>query len=683
MGTVDTRTIARAHLRAPIIIAAVVLALAAVGFFLAYGAWFGARGRAETSTVDIKSIGRRRWRPRIVIGLVVLAVAVGGFLTYGAVFGGDGSESAAFNTHKVGTATIRSTVTMSAAAESVDNAVLSFGIAGRVKSVDVTLGDEVKAGQQLASLESDDLENALASAEANLASARIRLQQIQNSASAADIANADKAVASAQAALDKASNDQQELLDGASDAELAAADEAVKSAESALATAQDNLRRLEDGASDAEVAAAQSNLDAAEASLSSAQAAEQAAIGNVADAKAALQGSAGVYCAQEGHLLELCAEFVVPMTPIQVNELSYSISPAADEKPSTELAWTANNLINANTTYKNAVDARDDAKVNVVAAQSALDAAQAALDDLIGPADPSDIATAQAGVTAAEQALTAARLAQDEVLRGATDSDIANAQGAVDSAQASLAAAIAARNDLLAGADQEDIDLQTQQVTLAELAVEKARQALEDATLTAPFNGTAAAVNVHVGDVVSPSVPAITILTPNALRVKLTLGETDLPAVEVGQTGLIIFDAIQDVAYPLRITSIGLAPDTQQGVVTYTALAELTRLDEGGEDVRPAPGMNGAAMVTTEEKANVLVVPSQAIRQRGGNSVVDVLVDGKLETRTIRTGNSDTTNTEVTSGLEAGDLVILPGSARTTDGESTPEAGEDLPGGIR
>jgi HlyD family secretion protein len=186
-----------------------------------------------------------------------------------------------------------------------------------------------------------------------------------------------------------------------------------------------------------------------------------------------------------------------------------------------------------------------------------------------------------------------------------------------------------------------------------------------------------------VGDVVSPSVPAITILTPNALRVKLTLGETDLPAVEVGQTGIIIFDAIQDVAYPLRITSIGLAPDTQQGVVTYTALAELTRLNEGGEDVRPAPGMNGAAVVTTEENANVLAVPSQAIRQRGNNQVVDVLVDGKPETRVIRTGSSDATNTEVTSGLQAGDLVILPGTARTTTEEPTPEGGEDLPGGIR
>jgi len=683
MSTVHTRTTGGGHWLARIIVALVVLALAGVGYFLAYGAGFGAKERAQTGTVDIESIGRSRWRLRIVIGLVVLAVAVGGFLAYGAVFGGDGSDSAAFNTHKVGIATIRSSVTMSAAAESVDDAVLSFGIAGRVISIDVGLGDEVTAGQRLASLESDDLENALASAEASLASARIRLQQIQNSASAADIANADKAVTSAQAALDKALNDQQELLDGASEAELAAAAEAVKRAESALATAQDSLRRLEDGPSEAEVAASEANLDSARAGLSSAEAAELAAEGNVTDAKAALEGTAGIYCSTEDHLLVICDEFVVPLTQAQINKLTFSISPAADEEPSVELVAATNSLINANTTYEDAVEARDYAKVSVDAAQSALDAAQAAFDDLTAPADPSDIATAQAGVTAAEQALTAAQLAQEELLRGATASDIANAQGAVDSAQATLAAAIAARSDLLAGADQEDIDLQTQQVTLAELAVERARTAVEDATLTAPFDGTAAAINVHVGDVVSPTVPAITILTPNALRVKLTLGETDLPAVEVGQTGLIIFDAIQDVAYPLKITSIGLAPDTQQGVVTYTALAELTRLDEGGEDVRPAPGMNGAAMVTTDEIADVLVVPSQAIRQRGGNSVVDVLVDGKLETRTIRTGASDTTNTEVTSGLEVGDLVVLPGTARTATGESTPEAGEDLPGGIR
>jgi len=636
------------------------------------------------STVDIETIGRGRWRARIIIALLVLAaIGAGAFLAYSAWFADDDLESKAFNTHKVGTVTIRSTVTMSAAAEAVDNTVLSFGIGGRVKTIEVALGDDVKAGQRLASLESDDLENALASAEANLASARIRLQQTQSGATAADIANADKAVASAQAALDKALNDQQDLLDGASEAELAAADEAVKSAQSALATAQDNLRKLEEGPSEAEMAAAQSKVDTASASLASAQAAEQAAIGNVDTAKAALRGAATTYCDTDDHLPEICADFVVPLTTTKVRTLSNSIAPDAEPEPGPALITATTALINANAAYESALDARDEAKASVDAAQSALTAAQATLDDLKAPPDASDIATARTAVTAAEQALTAAQLKQDELLRGPTASDIANAQGTVDSARSSLTAALAARDDLLAGPDEEDIDLQVQQVRLAELAVEKARKSLEDATLTAPFDGTAAAIAIHVGDVVTPNTPAITILTPNALRVKLTLGETDLPAVKVGQTGLIIFDAIQGVAYPLRVTSIGLAPETQQGVVTYTALADLTRLNEGGEDVRPAPGMNGAAVVTTEEKANVLAVPSQAIRQRGNNQVVDVLVNGKPETRVIHTGNSDANNTEITSGLQAGDLVILPGAARTTGEEPTPEGEEEIPGGIR
>jgi len=153
----------------------------------------------------------------------------------------------------------------------------------------------------------------------------------------------------------------------------------------------------------------------------------------------------------------------------------------------------------------------------------------------------------------------------------------------------------------------------------------------------------------------------------------------------VGQVGLIIFDAIQNVAYPLKVTSIGLAPETSQGVVTYTALAELTRLDDSGADVRPAPGMNGAAVITTAEKANVLVVPNQAIRRRANDQVVDVLVDGKPETRVIHAGSADANNTEVTSGLKAGDLVILPGAPRAA-GETptaTPVQGEEIPGGIR
>ena len=685
MGSVDIETIGHSRWRARFVIALLVLATAGVAGLLVYGAWFGGgRERAATATVDIQTIGRSRWRTRIAIILLALvAIGAGGFLAYGAWFGGDGSQASAFNTQRIAMATIRTTVTMSAVAESTDNAALSFGVTGRVESVDVALGDEVKAGQRLASLEVDDLENALASAEANLASARIRLQQVLNGASAADVANADKAVAAAQAALNKALNDQQDLLDGASEANLAVADQAVKSAQSALATAQDNLRRLEEGPSEAEIARAQSGVDTASAGLTSAQAAEQTAFAGVDAAKASLQGAATVYCNTDEHILVICDDFVIPLNDSDIRTLSSSVAPDADPQAEPALVAATTALINANAGYESAIDALDQAKAGVNPAESTLTAAQEALDDLKSPPDPSEMAAAQAAVTAAEQALTAAQLAQDDLVQGATDSDMANAQGAVDSAQATLNAAIAARYDLLAGADAEDIDLQRQQVKLAELAVERARKAVDDATLTAPFGGTAAAVAIHVGDVVSPSVPAITILTPNALRVKLTLGETDLPAIKVGQPGLIIFDAIQDTAYPIKVTSIGLAPETSQGVVTYTALADLTRQNDSGQAFQLAPGMNGAAVITTAEKANVLVVPNQAVRRRGNDQVVDVLVDGKPETRVIRTGSSDATNSEVTSGLQAGDLVILPGAARAAGETPTPESEEDIPGGIR
>ena len=138
MGTLDIKTSSGGRWLARITIALVVLGLAGAGLFLAYGVWFGAKGRGEMGAVDIHSIGRRHWRSRIIIALLVLAAAGAGVLfAYGAWFGDDDSQAAAFNTHKVGTVTIRSTATMSAAAEAVDNAVLSFGITGRVKSVDV------------------------------------------------------------------------------------------------------------------------------------------------------------------------------------------------------------------------------------------------------------------------------------------------------------------------------------------------------------------------------------------------------------------------------------------------------------------------------------------------------------------------------------------------------------------
>jgi HlyD family secretion protein len=610
---------------------------------------------------------------------LLIAAAVGAFFAYHFWFAEGGSDEAAISTYRVTTATIRFSVTTSGEAKAVDESVVSFGIPGRVDSVEVTLGDKVKAGQQMASLESDALKNQLATAEANLLSARIRLQQIQKGASDADKAAADKAVVAAQVALDIALNDQKDLLEGASDAELAAAEERVKSANSGLLAAQDNLRKLKEGPSEADLAAGEANVASAEANLTSAKSLRTSAKAGVQSAEAALQSAATTYCHTDDHIDDICDDFSIPLSNNQISDLNDSISPGEDDSPGPALVAATNALVQANSAYSGALTAEKDAGAAVRAAEAALASAQQTLDALKEEPDREDVATAEAAVTAAEQALKAAQLQLDELREGATESDIAAAQGAVDTARANLAAATAARDDLLDGASQEDIDLQVQQVRVAEVAVEQARKNLEDATLVARFDGTVAAINISVGDLVTAAIPAITLLNPDALEVELTLGETDLPTVRVGQQGVIIFDAIPEKAYQLTVTEIGLAPNTQQGVVTYLAKAQLADFDPNA-DVRPAPGMSGSAVIVTQEKTDVLAVPNRAIKRQGQNQVVEVMVDGKLETRVIRTGISDADKTEILSGLKEGDLVEFSGG---TVAEGTTEAGEELPGGIR
>ncbi|MGD0204968.1 MAG: efflux RND transporter periplasmic adaptor subunit [Dehalococcoidia bacterium] len=626
------------------------------------------------------TIGRRR-KPRwLVLLALLIAAAVGGFFVYHFWFAEGGSNGVAISTYRVTTATIRFSITTSGEAKAVDESVVSFGIPGRVDSVEVALGDKVKADQQMASLESDALKNQLATAEANLLSARIRLQQIQKGASDADKAAADKAVVAAQVALDTALNDQKDLLEGASDAELAAAEERVKSANSGLLAAQDNLRKLQEGPSDADLAAGEANVASAQANLTSAKSLQTSAKAGVQSAEAVLQGAGTTYCHTDDHIDHICDDFSIPLSNSEISDLNDSIRPG--ESPGPALAAATSGLVQANSAYSKALTAEKDAGAAVSAAGAALASAQQTLDALKEEPDAEDVAAAEAAVTAAEQALKAAQLQLDKLREGATESAIAAAQGAVDTARANLAAATAARDDLLDGASQEDIDLQVQQVRVAEVAVEQARKTLEDATLVARFDGTVAAINISVGDLVTAAIPAITLLNPDALEVELTLGETDLPTVRVGQQGVIIFDAIPEKAYQLTVTEIGLAPTTQQGVVTYLAKAQLTGFDPNA-DVRPAPGMSGSAVIVTQEKTDVLAVPNRAIRREGQNQVVDVMVDGKPETRVILTGISDADKTEIISGLKAGDLVVLPGG---TPAEATAAAGGGegaLPGGIR
>ena len=385
------------------------------------------------------------------------------------------------------------------------------------------------------------------------------------------------------------------------------------------------------------------------------------------------------------------------------------------------------------------------AEQGVTQAQANLDQAQRALEELTaGPTEIETLSAKQAvasaegqlaqaeeaeeaeendGTAGAETSVEAAQLALDEanarldeLLAGPTDAERAEAQSNIDIATAGLTIAQAQLNDVLDGADVEEIETQENQVRLSELSLEKAQEDLEEAQLVAPFDGTVAALNIEVGESVggtggTGSEAAIVLNTPDAVRLDLTVTESDVLDIEAGQSGIALFDALGDTPFPIVIDSVGMNPTTTQGVVTYDVRASILTATQSGmpegsladalpgtaspsadvpdaeatpadaeTDAKPLPGMNVSVTITLDQAQDVLVVPASAVQTSGNETFVEVQMDdGSIQKVEVEAGLSDGTNTEIVRGFEEGQTVLLPSrsstSASSAADQETPETG--------
>ena len=673
-----------------------------------------------------------RWGWRLVALAVALALAaVAAFFLHMKLAGGN-DNAQAYEPYTVGSMTLRAMVTSSGIAVAQDEAVLSFSRPGQLTEFHVKLGDQVKAGQRLMSLKSDDLENAAATAASAVTLARLQLQKLREGATATDLSRADEAVVTARAALVKAQNDLTDALDPATEAKMTAAQQAVAAAEANLAAAEARLETLRAGATDADLAAAESSLVQAEIKLSQAQRAEEDAESNEENTQSAYEYAATDYCDIVNDQENICQnndpettaavrdvcqsmqsnDYEVTLTDDQVDDLSECVqpeptptrtpgpsptptatvtpvptdqptptrTPRPTREPTTDLEEVTANLTYANATYRNAITTLKNAEEDVIVAQSVVYAAQLALDELKDGASHDDIDAAEQAVTSAQAALDAGEAALQELVDGAKDTVISDLYAALSKVEADVRAAETARDELAKGATQTELSMQQEQVHRAELELEQANIGLGDATLTSPFDGVVSSLPVKLGQVLNATTPAVTVLTPGVLIFELNVGETELPSIKVGQVGGVIFDAIQGKVFPLQIFAVGLSPETQQGVIIYKVKCTISGNVNDPSGPNPSPGMNGSASIVTEQRADVVAIPSAFVRTRGGEKVVEVVTEtGKVEMRPVTTGLSDGDNIEIVSGLAVGDVIADRTKAiAKTNSKSTP-----LPGGIR
>jgi HlyD family secretion protein len=168
-------------------------------------------------------------------------------------------------------------------------------------------------------------------------------------------------------------------------------------------------------------------------------------------------------------------------------------------------------------------------------------------------------------------------------------------------------------DDLKKGA--KDVDLQAQELTVQqrENALLDANNTLSDYTITAPFSGTMASVSAQVGlsAVTAASNGATslgTIVTDQQLA-EITLNETDIAKIHLGQPAKLTFDAIDGLTATGTVADIDGVGTVTQGVVTYKV-----KISFDANDTRVKPSMSVSADIIVNNKDNVLVVPSNAVK---------------------------------------------------------------------
>ena len=197
-------------------------------------------------------------------------------------------------------------------------------------------------------------------------------------------------------------------------------------------------------------------------------------------------------------------------------------------------------------------------------------------------------------------------------------------------------------------------------VDKAQVSLDRANDDLSKAVMVAPFDGVIAVVNVKEGDSLSAFDYAtrtiIELVDPGKMELSAEVDEMDIPSVKLGQKAIINVDALPELNLQGKVTSISPLATEESGLVLYKIKVSF----EAAEGAGLKAGMSATADIIVNERSNVLLVPSRAIGQDSqGKPVVKVMVNGQIEERAVVIGITDGSQTEIVSGLNEGDMVVV------------------------
>lgn len=192
----------------------------------------------------------------------------------------------------------------------------------------------------------------------------------------------------------------------------------------------------------------------------------------------------------------------------------------------------------------------------------------------------------------------------------------------------------------------------------ARLSEAQAALDLAQATVVAPLAGTVTSLAASLGNHLASGADVVTVATLDDIVAEVQVDEVDIGKIRVDQEVVLTSDSVRDLEFPGAITLI--PPTMTDHRVTVEVDVDERALPAGAQ---LRAGASCRARIEAELKRDATAVPFAALQERPGGSVAFVAVpEGdlyRLERREVTLGVSSVNEVEVTTGVAAGELVVV------------------------
>lgn len=336
----------------------------------------------------------------------------------------------------------------------------------------------------------------------------------------------------------------------------------------------------------------------------------------------------------------------------------------------------------------------------------------------IQPAQQANLQFGQSGTVTAVSVQVGQQIAAGTPVATIDDTSL---RSAVTVAEAQLNAARAQLTAAQTAGNAAQIASANAQVASTQSKLTSAQQSLGQATLTTPLGGTVAAVNLKVGDQVtgsstgsgsssgsgaatsgtgtggsgaggsgaggsagsssgaassaSASSVQIVVISTSSWLVNAGVGAADLPQLASGMQATITPSGATDPVFG-TVSTVGVIGTTSGGTATFPVTIAVT-----GSPAGLYAGSTATVLITVKQIPEVLTVPTQAVHDVAGQSVVYQMKDGVQVNTPVTVGAVYGATTQITKGLSDGDQVVVPARTSTPRGTSTRGTGGGGTGG--